>query len=148
MKKSKFVGTGVNRKTAARSEMRPTRSSSNVLSGRKQLEQFNQQSPEPFRNPAPGARLTGVQTHPAFRAGNGRAFASSLREISSRPMSQSAMNVATGHAPDYRPAGYRPETSGRPMTGVRRIGSGTAIPEPTAKQRAEYPGIFGKSYRG
>src|SRR5579872_329492 len=52
-----FVGTGVNRKSAAKPQTSPSRSSGNILSGNAQLEQYNQQSPEPFRNPAPGAKL-------------------------------------------------------------------------------------------
>lgn len=51
-----FVGTGVNRKSAARPETTPSRSNSSAISGT-QLEAVNRQAPEPFRNPAPGAKL-------------------------------------------------------------------------------------------
>jgi hypothetical protein len=86
-----FVGTGVNRKTAAKPEMRPSRSSPAMLSGRQQLEQFNRQAPEPFRNPARGANLGGVPSD-RIQGNPGRV---------SKPMSQAEMNLATGHAANY-----------------------------------------------
>lgn len=49
-----FVGTGVNRKTGATPQTRPSRTSS-ANNYTAQAEQITKQSPEPFRNPAFGA---------------------------------------------------------------------------------------------
>ncbi len=122
--------------TGAKPRMRPSPSSGNVLSGKAQAQQFVNQSPEPFRNPAPGANLN-VGTHPAYRAGKTlKAFAASLRPVSSRPMSQSAMNTATGHAASYKPAGQadNPLISGFPQKGKPRVASGSGN-QPPGKMR-------------
>ena len=106
-----FVGTGVNRKTAARPETSPSRSAP-ANNYTRQAQQFVRQSPEPFRNSARGANLGGV---PSVRQ--------TINPLGSRVMSQSEMNTATGHAANYVPKGYYSATSGRPTQGVRKAGS-------------------------
>ena len=108
-----FVGTGVNRKTAARPEHSPSRTPTNVTSGN-QLNAITKQAPEPFRNRAKGASPLGGVPSDRIQGNVGRV---------SKPMSQAEMNVATGHTANYKPKGYYSATSGFPTQGTRRAGS-------------------------
>lgn len=135
-----FVGTGVNQKTAGRSEMQPAALNPNRQSGN-QLDQWTSAAPEPFRNSVPGARLSGIPTHPDFRAGNGQAFAASLREKKSRPMTQAQMNTATGHKAEYRPAGYNDLNSGFPGRGKRVVGDPRDVPVASMRSNRD---LYGK----
>lgn len=109
-----FVGTGVNRKTAATPQHKasPSAASTNYT---RQAQQFVRQSPEPFRNPTRAANPMG--TVPSDRRPG------MTNPLGVRVMSQSEMNTATGHAASYKPKGYHAATSGFPTQGVRRAGS-------------------------
>lgn len=107
----KFVGTGLNRKTAARPEYSASRSSSsqNYTS---QAEQFTRQAPEPFRNPVRSSNPLGQvaadndqgspygDPAPALTPGDWR-----RAQPQRGPHSQEEINRATGHPADYEPAG-------------------------------------------
>lgn len=80
-----FVGTGKNSKTAATPRHSPSPSSGNRLSGKAQLEQFNTQAPEPFRNNAPGAKLDLGTTQ---QSGGGAAY---------KPFAGSRVSVSDGY---------------------------------------------------
>ena len=108
-----FVGTGVNRKTAASPQHKPSRSAPSTNYTR-QAQQFVRQSPEPFRNPTRAANPM---------SGNVPSVRQTINPLGGRVMSQSEMNTATGHSPSYRPKGYHAATSGFPTKGVRRAGN-------------------------
>ena len=121
--------------TGAEPRMKPSRSSGNVISGNEQAQQFADQSPEPFRNPSPGANLN-VGSHRAFTAPRTLSgFAQSLRPVKSKAMSQAAMNEATGYAPSYKPAGQadNPLINGYPQKGKPHVAPGSGT-QPLAKR--------------
>jgi hypothetical protein len=124
-----FVGTGVNRKTAARPEQSPSRTPTNVTSGN-QLNAITKQAPEPFRNPARRAspQLGGVSSdkRQGYSNPKGRAV-----------MTQAEINLATGHKANYRPAGYNynAANSGRTTEFSRRAGSSHDAIKPGRQSR-------------
>jgi hypothetical protein len=134
-----WVGTGVNRKTAARPEHQPSRSSASTNYTR-QAQQFVKQAPEPFRNPARGANPLGtVQRVPNPEGTAAPGVAPRPGRVASpyaKPMSQAEMNRATGHAANYKPAGYYSATSGFPTQAPRRAGN----PASQARSNQSTPG--------
>lgn len=76
-----FVGTGVNSKSAASPNHSPSPSSGSN-SRNAQLEQWNSQAPEPFRNNAPGANLTLPTPQESGAGGAYKPFAGSRVSIS------------------------------------------------------------------
>jgi hypothetical protein len=130
MKPGKFVGSGLNRKTAARPEMRPSRSSPNGFSGT-QMEQFNRQAPEPFRNPAVGGSPL---SRPVRKVGNNEGTAApgtrprsvNATQKISRPMSLAQQLAAVGEPRSPNFLG-RPELTGYPTKSPARVGSGRKV---------------------
>jgi hypothetical protein len=115
-----FVGTGVNRKTAAGPEHSPSRSSASTNDTR-QAEQFVGQSPEPFRNPVRSSNPLGQVSRDSSQGSPYGDPAAALRPGDWRraqpqrgPHSQEEINRATGHPGDYEPAGQNA------TVGVRR----------------------------
>jgi len=112
------VGTGVNRKSAAHPEHGASASASNN-DYKGQIEQFIDQSPEPFRNSQPSAwpmaKSTGVvRDQSTLTSAPGK---HPFRKPGRSVMAQSGMNLATGHAAGYNPAGQagNPIISGYPQ---------------------------------
>lgn len=109
-----FVGGGRNKKTAARPEYSPSRSSP-AQNYTRQAEQYTRQAPEPFRNPARAANPRGVESQqlndpyarpaPELRPGIGGERNPSVSPIRKKK------SCGTGHPRDYRPAGYTSATS-------------------------------------
>jgi hypothetical protein len=134
-----FVGTGVNRKTAAKPQHNPSRSAPSTNYTR-QAEQYTKQSPEPFRNPARGANPLGtVPRVPNREATAAPGVAPRPARVASpyaKPMSQAEMNRATGHAANYKPKGYYSATSGFPTQAPRRAGN----PANQARSNQSTPG--------
>jgi len=134
-----FVGTGVNRKTAARAEYQASRSAP-AQNYTRQAEQYTRQAPEPFRNPVRAANPRGVESQqlnepyvrpaPALRPGDW-----TRAQPQRGPHSQEEINRATGHSADYEPAGQS-ETVGvrrkQPRAGEINLPGG-----PRAKQRGD-----------
>jgi hypothetical protein len=115
-----FVGTGVNRKSAAHPEYGASASASNN-DYKGQIERFIDQSPAPFRNPQPGARpmanTTGVMRDlSTLTSAPGK---HPVRKQGRSVMAQSGINLATGYAAGYKPAGQagNPIISGQPVAG-------------------------------
>ena len=131
---------GYNPKTAARPQNRPTRPVlSNAATTSADAQRLIRQSPAyPTLKPVP--------TNPSYRAlrtlaGFAKSTVDRFRTVSVK--SKPTVNLGAVGEPRL-PRGYNSINSGRPTSAQRVIGGGNQ-PRATAKQRSQYPGIFGRT---
>ncbi|HKH99711.1 MAG TPA: hypothetical protein VJ999_11435 [Candidatus Sulfotelmatobacter sp.] len=134
-------------------QFRPT---PNVLSNAADTSRDGQKlvkaSPTPFQS-RNGTVDVPAPTHPSFRANS--QFSKDLLKYGAKGRSVSVRNPPTVNlaavGEPRLPKGYNPIISGFPTRGVTRAVGGGNQPSanwakgPSAKQRAQYPGIFGST---